>query len=204
MTTDYWNHNVAHHSMVLKALPPRCQSALDVGCGDGMLVAKLAGRVEQVVGIDASPEMIAKARQRIDDIRVKFIEGDVLDAARTGALRSGSFDFVCAIAVLHHMDFADGLTAMSELVAPGGRLVVIGHARNASLLDWLIGGAKRPIVIVVRRLHGGRGAPAGMPVRDPEMSWSEVRHQAHRTLPGSSYRRRLQLRYSIVWDRPAQ
>lgn len=200
--TDYWNHNVAHHPMILKALPARCRAALDVGCGDGMLVAKLAERVEQVVGIDSSPEMIAKARERTDGVRVRLIEGNVLDAARIGALRPGSFDFVCAVAVLHHMDFADGLTAMADLVASGGRLVVIGHARNTSLVEWLIGGAKRPIVMAVRYLHGGRSGPVGMPVRDPEMSWADIRRQAHRTLPGSCYRRRLQLRYSIVWDRP--
>jgi 2-polyprenyl-3-methyl-5-hydroxy-6-metoxy-1,4-benzoquinol methylase len=202
MTTDYWNHNVAHHPMILEALPPRRRTALDVGCGDGMLVAKLAGRFEQVVGIDAAPGMIAKARKRIDDVGVEFVEGDVLEAARTGALRPGSFDLVCGVAVLHHMDFAEGLTAMSGLVAPGGRLVVIGHARNRSLIDWLIGGATRPVVLAVRLRHGGRAGPGGMPVREWHMSWTDVRRQASQVLPGSRYRRRLQLRYSIIWDRP--
>ncbi|MEZ0075689.1 hypothetical protein [Planotetraspora sp. GP83] len=34
---EYWNHNVRYHRVVLDAVPYGCDTALDVGCGDGLL-----------------------------------------------------------------------------------------------------------------------------------------------------------------------
>jgi hypothetical protein len=31
----YWNHNVHYQPVILNAVPPGCDTALDVGCGDG-------------------------------------------------------------------------------------------------------------------------------------------------------------------------
>jgi hypothetical protein len=39
---DYWNHNVHYHGVVLRNVPRGCGEALDVGCGDGLLVLALA------------------------------------------------------------------------------------------------------------------------------------------------------------------
>jgi hypothetical protein len=38
----YWNHNLHYQPVILNAVPPGCQTALDVGCGDGLLAARLA------------------------------------------------------------------------------------------------------------------------------------------------------------------
>jgi len=38
----YWNHNVHYQPVILNAVPPGCRTALDVGCGDGLLAARLA------------------------------------------------------------------------------------------------------------------------------------------------------------------
>ncbi|MFF2920925.1 class I SAM-dependent methyltransferase [Streptomyces celluloflavus] len=50
----YWNHNVRYHRLVLDAVPDGCGRALDIGCGDGLLVRKLAGRAREVTGVDRS------------------------------------------------------------------------------------------------------------------------------------------------------
>src|SRR5579863_276888 len=42
----------------------RFASALDIGCGDGLMGAALRGRVDRMTGVDLSPAMIAKARER--------------------------------------------------------------------------------------------------------------------------------------------
>ena len=60
----YWNHNLHYQPVILNAVPPGCQTALDVGCGDGLLAARLAERCAQVTGIDRDPPMIAAARAR--------------------------------------------------------------------------------------------------------------------------------------------
>ena len=35
----YWNHNVHYQPVILRAVPPGCGAALEVGCGDGLLAA---------------------------------------------------------------------------------------------------------------------------------------------------------------------
>jgi hypothetical protein len=46
---EQWNHNVHYHRVIMEAIPPGCDRALDVGCGAGALtyrdVRRLAGRM---------------------------------------------------------------------------------------------------------------------------------------------------------------
>jgi hypothetical protein len=44
----YWNHNVHYQPVILRAVPPGCGAALEVGCGDGLLASRLA-----VIGLAA-------------------------------------------------------------------------------------------------------------------------------------------------------
>ena len=126
----YWNHNVHYQPVILRAVPPRCGPALDVGCGDGMLACRLAERCTEVTGIDRDDRMIALARERAPAQahagHVTFVAADFL----AYPLAEASFDFVCANTSLHHMDFAAALTAMARVLRPGGNLAVIGLAQE--------------------------------------------------------------------------
>ncbi|MFI2201556.1 class I SAM-dependent methyltransferase [Streptomyces sp. NPDC020192] len=200
MTGDpYWNHNVHYHPAVLAAVPDGCRTALDVGCGDGLLARKLATRAKTVTGVDRSPEMIRQARARQPG-DITFAEADYLDG---DTLPEGGYDFVSAVAVVHHATFEAAITGLTRLVAPGGRLVVVGLAYNHTPLDWVISGCGLPVSRLYARLKGGKRAPAGMPIEDSTMHWGEVRAAARRLLPGCRFRRRLLWRYTLVWDKPS-
>lgn len=195
---DYWNHNVHYQPVILDAVPPGCGAALDVGCGDGMLARRLAGRCEAVTGIDRDAPMIALARSRGRSAPgVTFLEADFL----AHPFADASFDFACANTVLHHMDFAAALAAMARVLRPVGRLAVVGLAANGSPADWIIGAAGIPAnrFYQLTRHEGSAGAP----VMDPSMTWAQVRRTARRILPGVRYRRHLLWRYSLRWDKPA-
>ncbi|AUG75068.1 SAM-dependent methyltransferase [Kitasatospora sp. MMS16-BH015] len=202
MATGYWNHNVHYHRVVLDAVPADCRTALDVGCGDGGLASELARLVGSVTGVDRSGEMIRLARER-RPARVAFVQADFLVEGSVDHLAPESYEFVTAVAVVHHVGFERAVRAMVRLLAPGGRLVIIGLARNRTPLDWVVSGAGLPVARIRARLHGGKTAPAGMPVRPPDLAWGEARREARRLLPGCRYRRRLLWRYSVVWDKPA-
>ena len=132
----YWNHNVQYQPVILGAVPPGCGSALEVGCGDGMLAGRLAERSADVTGIDRDRRMIALARSQFgEDARVRFIEADFL----AHDFPAASFDFACANTSLHHIDFGAALTAMVRVPRPGGRLAVIGLAADKSIADRLAG-----------------------------------------------------------------
>jgi SAM-dependent methyltransferase len=200
MTDPYWNHNVHYHPVVLEAVPDGCRTALDVGCGDGLLARKLAQKAESVTGVDRSPEMIRLAREQTPE-NVTFQEGDYLDEE---TLLEGKYDFVSAVAVVHHTRFEDAVQGLVRLLAPGGRLVIVGMAYNHTALDWVISGCGLPASLLNARLRGGKRGPVGMPVKDSAMHWAEIREAAHGLLPGCRFRRRLLWRYTAVWDKPQE
>lgn len=113
---------------VMDLLEPRAgERVLDVGCGDGTLTVKLVELGCDVVGIDASPDMVAAARERGIDARLL----DAADLAARGELHR-SFDAVFSNAALHWMH-PMGLVArgIARVLKPSGRFVAeLGGAGN--------------------------------------------------------------------------
>ncbi|MDZ7840232.1 MAG: methyltransferase domain-containing protein [Gammaproteobacteria bacterium] len=105
---------------VVQLLAPRTgERVLDVGCGDGILTVKLVEMGCDVVGIDASPDMVAAARQRGVDARLL----DAVDlVVRTDF--AGSFDAVFSNAALHWMRPMEAVVrGIAGALKPSGRFV---------------------------------------------------------------------------------
>ena len=104
---------------------------LDVGCGVGRWSCLLAARGAAVTGIDISPTMVARARERAQRggvaTRCHFVVGDLahLDLPQR-------FDLVLGVTVLQHIldprALAAALRAMSAHLVPGGRMVLLEAA----------------------------------------------------------------------------
>jgi SAM-dependent methyltransferase len=202
----YWNHNVHYQPLILAAVPPGCGSALDVGCGDGLLACRLAGRCRDVTGVDRDHTMIALARERARDCRnVAFIDAEF----PAFPFEDASFDFIASNTAIHHMDFEAALMAMTRLLRPNGRLAIIGVARSARARDYVPDLMGVPLNLGLGLAHGALRAAhredrgPGHPVKAPAMTWDEVRIGALRLLPGVHYRRHLLWRYSLMWRKPA-
>lgn len=192
-----WNHNIAHHGVLLDAVPPGCERALDVGCGDGLLTRALADRARQVTAIDVDPASVASTRREVDGLtNVTVIAADVL----THPFEPGSFDAVLSVATLHHLPLEAGLRRLAELVAPGGVLGIVGLARTRGLWDLAFDGVGAVATRVHRRRRGYWEHSAA--IVDPRSSYTEVLRMAALLLPGCRYRRHPLFRYSIVWTRP--
>lgn len=101
---------------------------VDLGCGPGNSTELLVRRFPnaQVIGVDNSSDMIAKARQRLPE--VQFVEGDIgaLSGDAGGAWRNeGPFDVIYANAALQWVPDHDTLLpGLVELLAPGGALAI--------------------------------------------------------------------------------
>lgn len=114
------------HAIDLLQLLPR-QSVLDVGCGTGLSFGGLlrcVGRQGRVVGIDPSPEMLLKARERVGAHRWRNVA--LVEAAAWEAPLDGPAD----AALLHftHDVLRDdrSLDHILAHVKPGGRVVATG------------------------------------------------------------------------------
>lgn len=205
-----WNHNEHFHGWILRNLPARRQAAVDVGCGTGVLAGKLASRFARVTGIDTDQGMAAAASARLgDDPRVSIMRcGFEEFAAATG---EGEADLVTMVAMLHHLDAGTVLARVPRLLAPGGRLLVVGLARVGSPTDAvidLVSAAANPVVGMVKHPRPARSADRAaanqpvMPVRDPTATAAEIAAAADVCLPGASIHRRLFFRFTLRWDKP--
>jgi 2-polyprenyl-3-methyl-5-hydroxy-6-metoxy-1,4-benzoquinol methylase len=110
-----WSQNLHYHRVILDAVPPGCERALDVGCGQGTLTRRLRRVVPQVTGIDRDQRSIDLARANPAAAGIAYILGDFLAAP----FRPGSLDLVTSVASLHHMDAEAALpTPTSSPCAP--------------------------------------------------------------------------------------
>ncbi|MET9445842.1 class I SAM-dependent methyltransferase [Streptomyces cinerochromogenes] len=204
-----WDHNAHYHPWLLRQLPRRFTTALDVGCGSGDLVRLLARRAREVHGVDADAEVLDRAREStpVPAHGRAAVTYTVADASR--ALPDGPYDVITCVAVLHHLPLAETLTRLRDRLAPGGTLVVVGCARASGVLDHALGlvaVALNPLVGWVK--NGGRPAsrrPTSMTARtrEPRETCAEISRTACRILPGARLRRRLFWRYTLVWRAPA-
>jgi len=193
-----WNHNIAYFPFILGVVSekPR-RNALDVGPGDGMLAAQIAGVVPSVIGLDLDARQVDVATAAYGDVAgLSFQQGDLLTTTPPGA----PFDVVTISATIHHLDLEPALRRLAELTAPGGTLVVVGLAVDSTFRDFLFTAVAGPLVRVARAMRGWYDHHA--PMDDPSDSWSRVRDVSRDILPGSIFKRRLYLRYTLVWNRP--
>ena len=93
--------------------------ALDAACGTGRYTAYLASLGHEVIGVDTSPEMLARAREKVPE--GEFHEADLYDVP----LADDSVDLVvCAIALTHVSDLERALAEFVRVLRPNGHLVI--------------------------------------------------------------------------------
>ena len=96
------------------------KTALDVGCGAGLLAEPLARLGARVTGIDASPEVIAVAREhaRTGGLDIDYRAGELAEL-------EGHFDLVTCMEVIEHVaDPAVFVRMLAERLAPDGLLIL--------------------------------------------------------------------------------
>ena len=135
-------------------------AALDAGCGSGFLARILAARGASVTGIDLSPRLIAKARERDSDGAIDF---RVADLSQPLPDLAGRFDCIGSYLALNDVaDYVGFAESLAALARPGGRLAVALNNHyslpvRGHLTDYFASGS--------RGVYGGMSAALGGELR---------------------------------------
>ncbi len=177
--------------LLLQTAAPRArESVLDVGCGTGATLLRLAtavGKEGHVLGCDVSAPMLALARQRIAAAGVLHV--DLVQAdAQSHDFTEDAFDLL--VSRFGVMFFADPAAAFAHLrrsMRAGGRLAFVCWAPLADNPFFLL-----PIQIATRHLGPAEPTPPRAPgplaFSEPDYvgdiltgaGWSEVRIEDRR------------------------
>lgn len=128
---------------------------VDIGCGGGLLCEPLARLGATVSGIDAGTETIAIARSHAaeSELAIDYREATAEMLAEAGE----RFDVVLSMEVVEHVaDPASFISACSQLVAPGGLLIVATLNRTAKSFAFAIVGAEYVLRWLPRGTHDWR------------------------------------------------
>jgi SAM-dependent methyltransferase len=117
---DFYNSGAKHFEEVSKYIKEHLdrdfspKKAIDFGCGVGRLIIPLSKLCEEVVGIDVSPSMLAKAS---DELKKRGIENcQLLKSDDDLSLLNGNFDFIHSHIVFQHIPVKRGEIIISKLL----------------------------------------------------------------------------------------
>jgi tRNA (cmo5U34)-methyltransferase len=126
-------HRTEGEATLLECLPAPVHRVLDLGSGDGRLLAlvKLARPDTEAIAIDFSDAMLTRLRARFaDDRSVTVIAHDLNDPLPAGL---GSFDAVVSSFAIHHLPHERKRSLYEEiyrLLAPSGVLCNLEHVAS--------------------------------------------------------------------------
>lgn len=115
------------------------KTALDVGCGAGLLCEPLSRLGAKVTGVDAAAEnvAVASAHSAASGVPVEYHAGEL------GELGLSQFDLVTCMEVIEHVaDKPRFIAALTRHLAPGGLMILSTPNRTAASRLLLVQGAE--------------------------------------------------------------
>jgi SAM-dependent methyltransferase len=175
---------------------PITGDVLELACGTGHWTPLLAARARSVTAVDAAPEVLALARQRVRGLPVEFIQADVI-----GWQPPRRYDTVFFAFWLTHVPpvrFTTFWSVVGAALAPGGRVCFLDSSHRDQEGERVLPNQTTPTVW--RRLRDGSEhrvvkvfySPAELAARLAELGWSASIREADVGLlvgtarPGSS------------------
>lgn len=176
---EHHDYVYRYGSDVIELLQPaQGERVLDLGCGTGHLTKQISESGATAVGIDASPEMVERARSEYPELTFR-----IEDATRMEFRRE--FDAVFSNATLHWIDRQDELLdGVKRALRPGGRFVAElgGKGNVATVIDALT------------EELGKRGYSDSNPMYFPSLGEYTSRVEDHG----------LEVRFARLFDRPTE
>jgi ubiquinone/menaquinone biosynthesis C-methylase UbiE len=100
------------------------ESVLEIGCGTGKNTMWLMERAKSIKCVDFSGEMLNKAKEKINDARVRFVEADILNEWDFAKYK---YDLVTFSLVLEHVRDIDSIFAKAQKFLGGNGFLYLGE-----------------------------------------------------------------------------
>lgn len=102
----------------------------DIGCGTGALFEEILSREPaELLGVDLSDRMIAAARKKFHDGRLRLLAADLFDVAETG------FDAATIYSAYPHFPDKERLARkIADMLVEGGR-VMVAHSQGKEMIN---------------------------------------------------------------------
>jgi len=175
---DYDNDIAGLHPDWSQAIDklPIAGDVLELACGSGHWTRLLAARARSVTAIDAAPEMLALARQRVGNLPVAFIQADVF--AWQPPRRYDTVFFAFWLTHVPPPRFAAFWSMVGVALAPDGRVCFLDDSSRERAGERFVPDQATPAVW--RRLRDGSEhrvvkayySPAELAARLAELGWS--------------------------------
>jgi 2-polyprenyl-6-hydroxyphenyl methylase/3-demethylubiquinone-9 3-methyltransferase len=128
-------------------------SAIDVGCGGGLLTEGMAARGAQVLGIDMgnAPLSVARLHQHESGLDIDYRQ---TTAEQLATEQAGSFDTVTCMEMLEHVpDPAATIAACAQLIRDDGHVFLSTINRNPKAYLFAVIGAEYLLRLLPRGTH---------------------------------------------------
>ena len=129
------------------------KSALDVGCGGGILTEAMARRGAKVKGIDLSDKALKVAQLHLHESRLA-VDYEAISAEDLAERSPGAYDVVTCMELLEHVpDPASTVRACAQLARKGGRVFFSTINRNLKSYVLAVIGAEYVLKLLPKGTH---------------------------------------------------
>ena len=105
--------------MLLSVIDKSDATVLEIGCGTGLLSAKLASHVKKLVSVDISSDLLEVARENCAGCsNIEFKTANAYDLE----FLDETFDYVVGCSVLHHLEICEALREFHRVLVSDGRI----------------------------------------------------------------------------------
>lgn len=201
-----WDHNRFYHEYLLKFLPVHMEKVLEVGCGTGEFSRLLIKYAGEVIALDISEEMLAKARSMASQLtNITYVKADFMSYD----IEPESYDSIVTIATAHHLPLEEFFIKAAIVLKPGGSLIVLDLFLSCDIMDYLFDFISVPLNILTGLIKTGhfkesqeeKAAWKEHQKNDTYMALKEIKRIADKIITGADIKRLLFWRYSLVWKK---
>jgi ubiquinone/menaquinone biosynthesis C-methylase UbiE len=155
-------YQAIHKRLLSKVDLPNRPNVLDLGCGTGRLLERLATEFPDLraTGLDLSPQMLRVARQKNrHHPRLIYVEGK----AESLPFADGQFDAVFnTISFLHYSEPKQVLSEVARVIAPGGKFYLVDITSKSQVASELVAASPARIRFYSPETREALGSDAGL------------------------------------------